>query len=256
MTHLAPTLTEMPVAGGITSPIALPAPTTVPGVITRLAEIQTWVEATSEGGTDDGVACFNFLYHVITCRVLEWIEADRFADAEFLTTLDLVFANRYLDALRADATDPDSAPSSWEALFENRSEQGITPMQFAVAGVNAHVNFDLPCAVVATCELLGRDPGFGSQRADYDKVNEIFAVEMEDLRQHFQNRFERWLDELVLRHVKNVLGNFSVEAARDTAWAQAEVLWTLRQHDEAEQGLMDGIDRLTGLAGRGLLVHL
>ncbi|MGI9022891.1 MAG: DUF5995 family protein [Acidimicrobiales bacterium] len=239
-----------------TSPLALPAPTTVPDVITRLADIQTWIEATSRRGDRDGVACFNFLYHVITCRVLEWIDDGRFADAEFLTTLDLVFAGRYLDALRAHDADPATAPRSWAALFENRDESDIDPMQFAAAGVNAHVNFDLPCAVLTTCEQLGREPGFGTQRADYDKVNEIFAVKMEDLRQHFQSDFERLLDELLFRHVQNILGNFSVEAARDTAWTQAGVLWALRDNAGAQQGLIQSIDKFAGLAGRGLMVHL
>ncbi len=238
------------------SPLSEPTPTTVPGVVDHLASIQTWVEANAQGGKHDGVACFNFLYHQVTCRVREWIDTGRFADANFLTTLDLVFAGRYLAALRADASDPKTAPSSWSALFENRDEGEISPLQFAVAGVNAHVNFDLPCAVVATCEQLETEPSSGTQRADYDKVNEIFAVEMQSLRRHFENRFERWLDEHALGHIENILGNFSVEAARDTAWAQAEVLFALRRQHEVEQQFVDSLDHLAGLAGRGLLVHL
>jgi len=242
--------------GGTVSPLTAPAPTTVPGVIDQLASIQTWVEANSAGGKHDGVACFNFLYNQITCRVLEWIEAGKFADPKFLTTLDVVFAGRYLAALRADAADPKTAPSSWEALLESRNEHRISPLQFAVAGVNAHVNFDLPCAVVATCEQLGTEPNAGTQRADYDTVNDIFAQEMESLRQHFESRLEHWVDEHLLHHIENVLGNFSVVAARDTAWAQAEVLFALRRHHEDDQKFVDSLDGLAGLAGRGLLVHL
>jgi len=241
---------------GVLSPLGAPEPTTVPEVIDHLRAIQSWVEENTDGGKHDGVACFNFLYHQVTCRVLEWIDSGRFADANFLTTLDLVFAGRYLAALRADEVDPQTAPSSWEALLEVRNERRISPLQFAVAGVNAHVNFDLPCAVVATCERLGTEPNSGTQRADYDKVNEIFAEEMQSLRRHFENHFERWLDEWLLGHIENVLGNFSVEAARDTAWAQAEVLFALRRHQEDDSGFVKSLDHLAGLAGRGLLVHL
>jgi len=249
-------VSTIPENGIAMSPLQAPAPTSVPDVVDHLAAIQTWVEANAKGGDHDGVACFNFLYHQVTGRVLEWIDAGRFADANFLTTLDLVFAGRYLAALRADAADPKTAPNSWEALLESRDERRISPLQFAVAGVNAHVNFDLPCAVVATCELLGTEPNSGTQRADYDKVNDIFAVEMQSLRRHFENRFERWMDEHILHHVENVLGNFSVVAARDTAWAQAEVLFSLRQHHLGDQQFVDSLDHLAGLAGRGLLVHL
>lgn len=245
-----------PPTGPGPSPLAAAEPSTVPAVIDRLAAIQTYVEANTKGGARDGVACFNFLYHQITCRVLEWINTDKFADGHFLTTLDLVFANRYLSALRADAADPKTAPSAWEALLESRENDQIAPIQFAVAGVNAHVNFDLPCTVVATCEQLGTEPNSGTQRADYDKVNDIFALEMQSLRQHFENRFERFLDERILSHIENVLGNFSVVAARDVAWAQAEVLFDRRRHGDDEQGFVDSLDRTVGMAGRLLLVHL
>jgi len=204
----------------------------------------------------DGVACFNFLYHQITSRVLEWINLGKFADGHFLSTLDLVFAGRYLSALGADAAQPKTAPSAWEALLESRSNGEIAPWQFAVAGVNAHVNFDLPCAVVATCERLGTEPNSGSQRADYEKVNDIFALEMKSLRHQFENRVERFLDDHLLSHVENVVGNFSVEAARDVAWANAEVLFDRRRHREDAQRFVASLDRTVGMAGRLLLVHL
>jgi hypothetical protein len=238
------------------TPLGAPPVDTIPGVIERLAAIQSWLEEHAPRRRHDGIACFNFLYHVITQRVLEWIEDGRFTDREYLTQLDVVFANRYFDALRAYDADPDSAPSSWDALFERRDQTGIAPMQFAVAGVNAHVNFDLPLSAVTVCERMGRELGQGTQRADYDMVNAVFAEEMQTLRRHFEDRFERWIDEHVLAHVEDALGNFSVEAARDTAWANAEVLWSLRRHDGAEREFVESLDRLVGLAGRGVLIHL
>lgn len=238
------------------SPLAGPPLTTIPDVIVRMEAIQEWVEARAERGQHDGIAAFNFLYTIITRRVNEWVERGEFADAAFLTELDVVFANRYFDALRALAADPDSAPRSWDALFDNRSERGVAPLQFAVAGVNAHVNFDLPHAVVATCENLGLELGAGTQRADYEKINRIFALEMEDLRQHFQNRFERWIDENVLAHVFNVLGNWKVDKARDFAWESAEILWDIRRNGTAERLYTRTLDTSVGLIGRQLLVHL
>jgi hypothetical protein len=247
------------VGGGATgpSPFGLPPVATVPEAIGRMASIQTWVEANAPRRQHDGIACFNFLYHVITNRVLEWIERGEFEDADFLTRLDVVFANRYLDALRAYDADPErGAPRSWDALFERRSHERIAPMQFAVAGVNAHVNFDLPLSVVATCEQLGRPPDSGSQRPDYDKVNLIFAQEMESLRQHFEGRLELWIDEHVLGRLDDVLGNFSVEKARDTAWTNAEILWSMRNLDGVERMFVESLDRIVGFAGRGVLTSL
>ena len=42
-------------------------------------------------------------------------------------------------------------PTAWQPLFERRADPGIEPIQFALAGMNAHINHDLPLAVVATC---------------------------------------------------------------------------------------------------------
>ena len=238
------------------NPVTLPAVGTVADAITRLEAIQAYVVAHSPRGANDGVACFNYLYLQVTRDVLDKITTGFFADPDFLTRLDLVFVNRYLDALRADAADPSSAPSSWKALLEARSDTSIAPMQFAVAGVNAHVNFDLPCTVVTTCQQDDRPPDTGDQRADYDKVNQIFAEHMADLRQHFEGRLERWLDQHLFVAVADHLGDWSVVAARDTAWANAKVLWSLRLNHLDEDDFVCSLDRLTGLAGRGVLAHV
>src|SRR2546427_12438304 len=64
----------------------------VPEVIARLDQIQTYAEAHEVRGQHDGVACFSFLYQRITSRVLEGINSGRFADGQFVTLLDVVFA--------------------------------------------------------------------------------------------------------------------------------------------------------------------
>ena len=148
----------------------------VPEVIARLDQIRTFAEAHEVRGQHDGVACFSFLYQRITTRVFEGLNSGRFTDREFVTLLDVVFANRYLSALRASVVDPDKVPHAWSVLFERRAHRRITPLQFAAAGVNAHVNFDLAVAVVDTCSQLGSEPNAGTKRQSYQEINKIFAV--------------------------------------------------------------------------------
>jgi len=236
-------------------PIALGRVNSIPEVISRLDAIQRFAEARSVLKDQDGVASFNYLYRIITGRVLDEIGTGFFPDDEFLTRLDVAFANRYLDALRTYAAGADT-PRSWKVLFERRSDQRITPMQFAVAGVNAHVNFDLSCAVVATCKELGREPDAGTQHAAYDRVNDIFAQEMERLRQHFEGRLALWIDEKVLLHVDDLLGNWSVKASRGHAWDVAMLLWKIRGFEGAEEMAIGVQDRASGLVGHLLLQPL
>ena len=44
---------------------------------------------------------------------------------------------------------------------------GIEPVQFALAGMNAHINHDLPLAVVSTCSALATAPEVGPHFADW-----------------------------------------------------------------------------------------
>ncbi len=235
-------------------PLGLGRVDSIEEVVSRLGAIQGFAEASSPLKDQDGVASFNFLYRIITQRVLDRLGTGFFPDDEFLTRLDVAFANRYLDALRAHATGSGRTPRSWKVLFERRHNPRITPLQFAVAGVNAHVNFDLACAVVETCHELGREPDEGTQEASYDKVNDIFAEQMERLRQHFEGRLALWIDENVLLNVDDMLGNWSVEASRAHAWNLARLLWKVRDHDVAEKLTLEVQDRASGLAGH-LLLH-
>jgi Family of unknown function (DUF5995) len=41
---------------------------------------------------------------------------------------------------------------SWEAMFSRRDQTDIAWIQFALAGMNAHINHDLPLAIVVTCQ--------------------------------------------------------------------------------------------------------
>jgi len=226
----------------------------VPDVIARLYQIQTYAESHEERGQHDGVACFSFLYHRITNRVQEGINAGRFADVQFVKLLDVVFANRYLAALRASVLEPDAVPDAWSVLFERRSHRRITPLQFAAAGVNAHVNFDLAVAVVDTCSQLASEPNAGTKHQSYQEIDKIFAEEMQYLREHFESTWERLIDRVVLARVLNAIDDWTVVGTRDVAWEAAEHLWKLRERHEDETEFVDHLDDLAGELGRAVLL--
>ncbi len=99
----------------------------------------------------DGIACFNRLYLAVTEAVSEAARPGAFADAPFVRWLDVVFANLYLAALSNHVRGCGRVPRAWKALFEARAREDILPIQFALAGMNAHINRDLPVALVSTC---------------------------------------------------------------------------------------------------------
>jgi hypothetical protein len=71
-----------------------------------------------------------------------------FRDARFMSELDVVFANMYFAAIAAGDVDPSRAPSAWRPLLRVPRNCGIPRLQFAPAGMNAHINRDLPQGIV------------------------------------------------------------------------------------------------------------
>src|SRR5882672_8826717 len=237
-----------------TSPYTAPPVESIDEVIDRLEQIQAYAEAHEPRGQHDGVACFSYLYHRITKRVLQGIGSGRFDDCQFVNLLDVVFANRYLAALRASVLSPGDVPDAWEVLFQRREHPHITRLQFAAAGVNAHVNFDLAVAVADTCTQLGSSPATGAKHQSYQEINKIVAEEMHSLREHFESTWERLIDQVVLGRVVNKMDDWMLVATRDVAWDAAKYLWNLRQRGEDEASFIARIDGLAGQAGRAVLL--
>ncbi|MGB6570836.1 MAG: DUF5995 family protein, partial [Trebonia sp.] len=105
----------------------------------------------------DGVACFNRMYLAVIQEVNSRISAGFFADPVFMAQLDVTFANLYFTAAGA-LGDLAAVPLAWLPLAERRDMAGIEPIQFALAGMNAHINHDLPLALVRTCAALATSP--------------------------------------------------------------------------------------------------
>lgn len=233
-----------------------PAPRTVPEVLDTLRSLQVSADATPPLYANDGVASFNYLYTIITNDVLDKLDQrDYFEDNEWLAALDVVFASRYLRALWCYQTHNGETPSSWSLLFDRRSNRRISPIQFAVAGVNAHVNYDLAFAVVATCQTLEVDLDSGAHHRDYQKINAIFAEHMRRLREHFEDRVEREVDTLVAG-LADRIDQLIVVGARDVAWSRACQLWPLRGDPAAIRQAEHCEDALVTLAAHGLLAPL
>jgi Family of unknown function (DUF5995) len=210
------------------------------------------IEAATPAG--DGVRSFNRVYLDVTETVYDRLGQHFFADPVFMTTLDVTFANLYFDAVDA-AADPASAPRAWRPLLELRSAPGIEPIQFALAGMNAHINHDLPVAVVSTCAGLATSPTAGSHRADYQKVDTILDAAEQSIRQSFESVAELAIDRH-LQAVENLVADWTINSARDLAWRNSLLLWELRDIPVARELFLDNLAASVATASRLLLVSV
>jgi len=200
----------------------------------------------------DGLACFNRMYLDVTRQVNIRLGQGFFADPDFMTRLDVTFANLYFAAAGA-ADDPAAAPLAWRPLMELRAEPGIEPIQFALAGMNAHINHDLPLAMVSTCAALATSPDAGSHFADYQKVDQLLDAAEQSVRQSFESAPELAVDHH-LSAVSNLVANWSINSARDLAWNNCLLLWGMRDDPLARELFLSSLAASAALASRLLLV--
>jgi Family of unknown function (DUF5995) len=228
-------------------PIAASAMTTIAQVIAQMEQIAGELPA------QDGVAYFNKLYLQVTKAVQAATTNVTFADPGFTERLDVVFAGLYF---AAEATIGTGAPCpiAWRPLVEERVSDR-EPIQFAIVGMNAHINHDLPIAVVQTCQQLGVAPEDGSpQHADYQRVNGLLADVEGQVAGWFETGLIGDLVDVIPKDIDNALAMWSIVDARDLAWSHAKLLWRLRDDPALADAYGDVLARLVELAGRGILV--
>jgi hypothetical protein len=265
---------HVPLPEGIDKLAVPPEPPNVDGVLERLKAIQETFHgeplANAPEPADleaaiadlkkrgrDGVACFNHLYRVITAEINKKItQGGCFHDNNFLTQFDVLFADRYLDAIRryADPVEYGPAPACWRVLFEYRKDREISPMQFAICGVACHVLFDLPIAVVQVCKKMGISLD-DDTHDDFQKVNYIFHEKIPKLRKHFEDQSEREFDRSIVKRLANHVCDFIVVQSRDLAWQHANELWEVWDPPDNDKltKKKENLDNYTSYIVRGIL---
>ena len=147
------------------------------GVIARLRRID------DELPPSDGAAVFNRMYLTVTEAVAAGLDGDTvFVDPAFMEQLDVTFASLWIEAYDADAH---YVPRAWAALFERRHDRAVLPIQFALAGMNSHIEHDLAVAVVQTCRQRDTSPERAGVHHDYEAVNQLLAACESKVRRSF-----------------------------------------------------------------------
>jgi len=203
----------------------------------------------------DGVWSFSRLYQAVTGDVRSSLGGTTFHDPAWLDRLDATFANLYFRALGLFLDGSPETPRAWYPLFAARSEPRAA-LQFALAGMNAHINRDLPVALVTTCKetgiALARDT---PEHEDYLAINPLLAEIEARIKTEFLTGPLAVADHL-LGKLDDMVANFSIVEARAGAWSHGETFWALRDDPTVTATLLDTLDGLVGFASRGLLVTL
>jgi hypothetical protein len=159
---------------------------------------------------------FHVTYLRTTQAVAAELASDGFADPAWVTRWGVAFARFYLDALDSDACGR-PVPVPWVRAF--RARPGIAPGRHVLLGMNAHINYDLPQALLAViCDAEFSEPALLARReADHRHMDRVLAA--------FAGNAGSRLRQFTFRRL--------VETARACAWANARTLAAHERRGEA-----------------------
>ncbi len=205
----------------MTANISSGTPTTIKDVIARLDEIIEWsLQNKSRLGY------FPALYRKVTVAVQEKIDkGDFFDDDERMERLDVIFANRYLDAFDRYRQ---GAPTTraWHYAFRVTDQWWPIVLQHLLLGMNAHINLDLGIAAAQTVETSH----LHDLHDDFNRINQVLADLVGEVQGELAQIwrtlrfFNRYLGD-----VQDAVINFSMNKARDEAWSVATRLAELHE---------------------------
>ncbi len=190
-------------------------PSTIDQVIKDLEAIIARSEQTKSP-----LGYFAALYHRVTIKVKEGIDSNFFEDGARMEQLDIVFAQRYIDAYHAyQNNEPHN--QSWKIAFDLSKEFWPIVLQHLLIGMNAHINLDLGIAAAE----ISKGKNIDDLKIDFYKINDILSSLVYEVQEELVNIWP--MLKRILQHTRNVddfFVDFSMELARDGAWRFARQL--------------------------------
>jgi hypothetical protein len=126
-------------------------------------------------GSGDKRRYFHATYQRTTIAVAGELKRGGFADPDWVERWDVAFAELYLEALEADVAG--RTPSRpWAIAFG--APDGLPPLRHVLLGMNAHINYDLPQALVGviTDEQFGDAALLARREADHRAIDGVLAA--------------------------------------------------------------------------------
>lgn len=164
---------------------------------------------------------FAVLYRDVTVQVRDKInEGGYFENNKQMEHLDVVFANRYLDAIHEYLND-DRPNQSWLVAFEASRSSSPMILQHLLLGMNAHINLDL---AIATAQVAPGNslPGI---KNDFQKIMDILSGMIDEVQERIEvvSPSFRLIDKFGGKTDERIAG-FVINKARELAWDTAEKL--------------------------------
>ena len=158
------------------------------------------------------------------------IDSGRFEDPGWVATWDVVFADLYLDALEAFREDSAPVPRPWVLAFG--ANPGLRPEAHVLLGMNAHINFDLPQALLAVVPPadFAEAAVLARRHRDHERIDDVLArrVAAEDVALERAGGRRTPLDR-VLAPANRTASRLFLRESRRRVWANAHAMHAARE---------------------------
>ncbi len=179
----------------------------------------------------DRRAIFATAYINITRELQNRIQALHFHDSEWVSRYSISFANLYRQAFcDYEQGSRASVPDPWSISFETSQKEDGLVIQDLILAINAHVNHDLPLALIE----VSIDPDRDLRRKDHMSVNAVLEAATDPVQSNISAMYTPVLGLLdaMLGRFDEELTNFGFKKAREHSWSSALALANARDEEE------------------------
>ena len=198
------------------------------GIGALLRRMEALLEPLEAGG--DPGRFFLATYLRTTRAVAEELHRGGFRDPEWVERWDVAFAGLYLDAIET-AQAGRHPPEPWAVAFgAGDGADGLPPLRHVLLGMNAHINYDLPQAllmVIPDAEFA--DPVLlARRRGDHERIDDVLARQVRAEDGELARRSARTLLDRVLTPLNRWASRRWLREARQKVWHNAVELQRAR----------------------------
>lgn len=114
-------------------------------------------------------------YRRTTIAVGKAIADAQFEDPEWVEQWDVAFADLYLEALELDLAGSHEVPRPWRLAFD--APESLPALRHVLLGINAHINYDLPQALLAVISdaEFGDPVVMGRRQRDHERIDSVLS---------------------------------------------------------------------------------
>ena len=168
-------------------------------------------------------------YQRTTGAVAEAIDRGVFEDASWVEAWDVAFARLYLDALDADLSGAGRVSRPWRLAFDAPTE--LPALRHVLLGINAHINYDLPQALLAVIsdEEFDDPVVLGLRRRDHGRIDAVLSARVAAESRELASRSAMALLDRILQPLNRRASKRFLSEARQKVWHNTLALQAARR---------------------------